>query len=596
MTPAGLGIAALINLVALFGVTRVIFPEPGSPEWEQQQAYREAREASAARKKAERKQGAAAEQAAVTAKAEAAAVRASAASAEAEAIAAQSSPKAQAEAVKAGRAAVEARTAADAAARASSMRSAKRAAADAESAALKAVAFADAAAKQQAGFAGTAAGRQVAASQKAKRDSERAVAAALAAEAVGVRQDEHALPKAAAALKAVESAPAISAEQEAAQQRRQAERDAAEASAQAKRSAAAAVKASEAAAAARNPKAAEKASAEARLHADAAEKAAFLATEKGRAAAAAAAAEKAAAAISEKAAAVAAEKAAARAAKKAAAAAASAAADKAAAGAAAAETAQPVVSTVQQARSDINPGAVAHEVLAKLREGATNAVDAAKQLYAEFPVQVAAGGAALLLFAIIRAVRRRRRAPLSASAIDALVALVKKDVRTPEENRAFEALLLQLSAAPMRRGSVAPIATDEAAWLHRPLLKLGGRRTIGHISRSSTPRGRRSISGLSSPRVSSGGAFARENVSSSAGSPLAGKGSDTPASPTIAEMALTPRAAEATGEWQLIFADPRMRVFRSNEGGLAVQLPALSAPVEAPLIAPPSPQTPPSVA
>ena len=61
-------------------------------------------------------------------------------------------------------------------------------------------------------------------------------------------------------------------------------------------------------------------------------------------------------------------------------------------------------------------------------------------------------------------------------------------------------------------------------------------------------------------------------------------------------MALTPRTAEAAGDWQLIFTDPRMRVFRSIEGGLAVQLPALSAPAEAPLIAPPSPQTPPSLA
>jgi hypothetical protein len=358
------------------------------------------------------------------------------------------------------------------------------------------------------------------------------------------------------------------------------------------------VKASEAAAAARNPKAAEKASAEARLHADAAEKAAFVATEKARAAAAAAAAEKAAAAISEKAAAAAAEKAATQAAKKAAAAASAAAAEKAAA---ATEVAQPVAAAVQQARGDSSLGAVAQEVLAKLREGASNAATAAKQLYDEYPVQVAAGGAVLLLFAFIRLVRRRR-APLSASAIDALVALIKKDSRTPEENRAFEALLLQLSAVPMR-GTAVPAANDDAVWLHRPLLKLGGgRRTIGRISRSaSTPRGRRSIGGFSSPRVSSprmstGGAFAREGVAASAASPLTGRGADAPASPTVVEMALTPRTAEASGDWQLIFADPRMRcrVFRSTDGGLAVQLPALSVTTE-PLIAPPSPQTPPSL-
>lgn len=44
---------------------------------------------------------------------------------------------------------------------------------------------------------------------------------------------------------------------------------------------------------------------------------------------------------------------------------------------------------------------------------------------------------------------------------------------------------------------------------------------------------------------------------------------------------VSPRASElslgAAGEWQLVFADPRMRVFRGVHGGLAVQLPAIPA-------------------
>jgi len=196
---------------------------------------------------------------------------------------------------------------------------------------------------------------------------------------------------------------------------------------------------------------------------------------------------------------------------------------------------------------------------------------------------------------------------LSDGAIDALVALLLASKRTPAEEARLEALLLLLSQAQPPRGSSAAAAPggdgDDPAgawrlvWTQKPLFWRGLAPLLAARAEPALPQ-------KGSPRAGQAFCTADASLSSSvAAGPLrlTARGSFVPAPGSGAwgekpvfhadvgggEVELSfgplgtlqlPLLLKGGGAWTLVYCDKRLRVFRSPDAGLAVQLPAAVLP------------------
>jgi hypothetical protein len=183
--------------------------------------------------------------------------------------------------------------------------------------------------------------------------------------------------------------------------------------------------------------------------------------------------------------------------------------------------------------------------------------------------------------------------------VDALLALLLAPQRTPAEEARLKALLLLLSqsqgsqpglpAAQQPGAADAATTTWQVVWTEQPLFWRGLAPLLGASGGGAGDQAFCTAAGTVASSVSAGplrltasGSFtpARES----------GAWGDKPvftAALSGGELALGPLRLplpllRGGGAWTLVFADARLRVFRSPDAGLAAQLPAHLLPTVAP--------------
>ena len=196
-------------------------------------------------------------------------------------------------------------------------------------------------------------------------------------------------------------------------------------------------------------------------------------------------------------------------------------------------------------------------------------------------------------------------AVLSDGAIDALIALLLAERRSPAEDARLEALLLLLSQAQPPRGNPLalpggsgddPAGAWRLVWTQKPLFWRGLAPLMGARPEppleSGSPRAGQAFCTAGATLQSSvaAGPLRLTARGSFAPAPDSGKWGEKPvfnADVAGGEMELAlgplgtlqlPLLLKGGGAWTLVYCDARLRVFRSPDAGLAVQLPAAMLP------------------